>query len=169
MCPLRRVEDHQAGSSALGILVPPSRRTFVILRPRSLSWDLLLLQPNSLNTFRELPRAEADRLAHELYQALRHWSEGASGHVEEIACPDECGFWVRVRIGSFALLACGRQPGQPYRPLTFPDADTALTAALQLRAVLRPAEHIEQEVYLNTLHFQQEDKSFHHESHESHE
>jgi hypothetical protein len=31
MCPLRRVEDDRAGPSALGILVPPGRRTFLIV------------------------------------------------------------------------------------------------------------------------------------------
>jgi hypothetical protein len=154
MCPLRRVEDHRAGSSALGILVPPGRRTCLIVRPRSLSWDLLLLQPGTASTFHELPRDEAGRLAHEFYQALRQWSDGASGHVEEVTCPDGRGYWLRVRVGPFALLACGRQPGQPYQPLVFADAETTLTAAAQLRAILRPPAHVEQEVYLNTLHFQ---------------
>jgi len=153
MCPLRRVEGSLAGPSALGILVPPGRRTFLILRPRALSWDLLLVRPDSVNAFREVSRAEADRLAHEMLEALRHWSGGASGHIEEIACPDGGGFWVRVRVGCFALLACGRQPGQPYRPFTFPDVETALMAATQVRKVLRPPEKIDQEVYLNTHHF----------------
>jgi hypothetical protein len=114
------------------------------------------LQPSSVNTFRDLPRAEADLLAHELLQALRQWSDGASGHVEEVACPDGGGFWVRVHIGSFVLLMCGRQPGMPYRPLIFPDVEAALSAAAQLRGILRPPVNVEQEVYLNTLHFQQE-------------
>ena len=156
MCPLRRVEDHKAGPSALGILVPPGRRTFLILRPRALAWDLLLLRPASVNTFRELPRAEADLLAHELLNALGQWAEGSSGHVEEVACPDGSGYWVRVRVGPFALLTCRRQPGKPYQPLTFPDVETALSAAAQLRRVLRPPANVEQEVYLNSLHFQQE-------------
>ncbi len=155
MCPLRRVEGSLAGPSALGILVPPGRRTFLILRPRALSWDLLLLRPDSVNAFREVSHVEADRLAHEMLQALRHWSEGASGHVEEIACPDGGGFWLRVRVGSFALLACGRQPGQPYSPYTFPDVESALTAATQLRKFLRPPDKIDQEVYLNTHYFTQ--------------
>jgi hypothetical protein len=153
MCPLRRVEGHRAGPSALGILVPPGRRTFLILRPRALAWDLLLLRPETMSQFHELPRAEADRLAHDLFHALRDWSQGASGHVEEVACPEEGGFWLRVRVGSFTLLLCGRQPGKPYQPLTFPDAETALTAALQVRGILRPPSGVEQEVYLNTLHF----------------
>jgi hypothetical protein len=153
MCPLRRVEDHQAGPSALGILVPPGRRTFLIVRPRSLAWDLLLVRLPSMSTFQDLEREEAGRTADELFQALRHWSEGASGHVEEVACPDGSGFWLRVRVGQFALLVCARQPGQPYHPLTFEDAETALTAGQQLRRVLRPPAHIEQEIYLNILHF----------------
>ena len=37
----RRVEPHQAGARALGILVPPGPKTVVILRPRGLDWDLL--------------------------------------------------------------------------------------------------------------------------------
>lgn len=156
MCPLRRVEDHRAGPSALGILVPPARQTLVIVRPRALAWDLVLLRPGSLAAFRELPRREADRLAQELLHSLRQWSDGASGHVEEWACPDGRGFWVRVRVGPFALLTCGRQPGRPYQPLIFPDVETALSAATQLRGILRPPAHVEQEVYLNTLHFQQE-------------
>jgi hypothetical protein len=153
MCPLRRVEDHRAGPRALGILTPPRRRTFLILRPRALSWDLLLLRPGSVNAFRELSFAEAERLAHELLQALQHWSEGASGHVEEVACPDGGGFWVRVYVGPFTFLACDRQPGRPYRLLTFPDADAALSAAAQLRDILWPPDNVEQEVYLNTHHF----------------
>lgn len=156
MCPLRRVEGHRAGPSALGILVPPGRRTFLILRPRALSWDLLLLRPSSVNAFREIARGEADRLAQELLQALSQWSEGASGHVEEVVCPDGSGFWVRVRVGPFALLACGRQAGRPYQPLLFPDADTALSAAIQLRDILRPPAKKDQEVYLNTIFFQQQ-------------
>lgn len=153
MCPLRHVEGRRAGPSALGILVPPGRRTFLIVRPRALSWDLLLLRPGSLTSFRETLHGEADRLAHELLHALRDWSEGGSGHVEEVASADGSGFWVRVRLGPFALLACARRPGQPYQPLTFADAEAALSAAAQLRGILRPPHNIEQEVYLNTHHF----------------
>ena len=153
MCPLRRVEDHRAGPSALGILVPPGRRTVLILRPRSLSWDLLVSQLDAPGVFRELRREEGNASAEELYRALGNWSNGAAGRVEEIACPNGSGFWVRVSVGSFVLLACGREPGKAYRALTFPDADAALTAAGQIRSVLCPRIGIEQEVYLNTRHF----------------
>jgi hypothetical protein len=153
MCPLRRVEDQRAGPSALGILVPPGRRTFLIVRPRSLPWDLLLLRLDSPSAFRELHRDEAHSLAQELYNALNNWSDGAAGHVEEVACPDGSGFWVRVRVGPFALLACGRTPGEPYRPLAFPDGDSAQTACRQLLNVLYPPGDVEQEVYFNSRHF----------------
>ena len=153
MCPLRRVEDQRAGPSALGILVPPGRRTFLIVRPRSLPWDLLLLRSDSPNAFRELHRDEAHSLAEELFHALGNWSNGAAGHIEEVASPDGCGFWLRVGVGPFAFLACGRTPGQPYRPLLFPDGDSALAAAGQLRKILRPPRDVEQEVYFNTQHF----------------
>lgn len=151
MCALRRIEGHRAGPSALGILVPPGRRTFLIVRPRSLSWDLLLLRPGAAGDFRELPRDEANALAEELYDALGRWADGA-GRVEEVACPDG-GFWVRVSVASFALLVCARRPGEAYQPLVFADADSALEAAGQVRAVLRPRAGIEQEVYLNNRHF----------------
>lgn len=166
MCPLRRVEDHRAGPSALGILVPPGRRTFLILRPRALCWDLLLLQPDSANVFHEIPHAEADRLAHDLLRALRDWSNGASGRVEEVARPDGSGFWVRVCVGPFALLTCDRQPGRAYQPMTFTDAESALSAAAQLRGILRPHTNCDQEVYLNTHHFQPESKTNLHQSDE---
>lgn len=152
MCPLRRVEGRRAGPTALGILAPPGRRTFLILRPRSLSWDLLLSHPEMNGTFRDLYSEEATRLSGELYHALAGWSAGASGHLEEVARPDG-GFWLRVCVGPFALLVCGREPGQPYRPLTFPDADAALAAAGRLRRILCPPGGIEQEVYLNTRYF----------------
>jgi hypothetical protein len=153
MCPLRRVEDQRAGSSALGILVPPGRRTFLIVRPRSLPWDLLLLRADSPSGFRELHHEEANSLAQELYHALGNWSDSAAGHIEEVASPDGSGFWLRVRVGPFALLACGRTPGQPYHPLVFSDSELALIAAGQLRKILRPPRDVEQEVYFNIRHF----------------
>jgi hypothetical protein len=153
MCPLRRVEGHRAGPSALGILVPPGRRTFLIVRPRSLPWDLLLLRPDSATVFHELYREQAGRVAEALYDELGNWPKSAANDVEEVACPDGGGLWLRVRAGPFFLLVCGRQPGQPYQPLVFADAEAARSAAGQLRGVLRPSEGIDQEVYLNNRHF----------------
>ncbi len=41
----RRVEGEEAGPDALGILVPPGKRTFVILRPRLRAAILHTLPP----------------------------------------------------------------------------------------------------------------------------
>ncbi|HEY7314552.1 MAG TPA: hypothetical protein VH643_34710 [Gemmataceae bacterium] len=151
MCPLRLVEDHRAGPSALGILVPPGRRTFLIVRPRSLAWDLLLLRPDSPTAFRELYPEQAGRIAEALSEELNNWSHG--GRIEEIACPDGLGYWLHVRVGPFVLALCGRCPGQPYQPRAFRDAEEARTAAVELRSILCPPTGIYQEVYLNNRHF----------------
>ena len=52
MSVFRRVDDDRAGPAAMGILVPPGRRTFLILRPRALAWDLILLRRAEGSTFR---------------------------------------------------------------------------------------------------------------------
>ncbi len=153
MCPLRRVEDHRAGPSALGILVPPGRRTFLIVRPRSLPWDLLLLRPDSTTAFHELYREQAGRIAETFYEALQDWPESATDGVETIDCPDEGGFRVHVRVGPFPLVVCGRQVGQPYQALIFPDAEAAQAASRQLHGILHPQNGFYQEVYLNKVHF----------------
>jgi hypothetical protein len=63
MSPLRRVFGERSGPTALGILVPPGRRTVLILRPRALAWDLLLTHPGPAAPFRELGRDEAEAAA----------------------------------------------------------------------------------------------------------
>jgi hypothetical protein len=152
MCPLRRVRDDQAGPAALGILVPPGRQTFLILRPRSLPWDLLLVRSAEAPAFRDLPHAEADRLAGELARALDDWPR-APGRVEAVADPGGAGARLLARVGPFALLACPRLPGQPYRPHVFADTAEAREAAARLAAVLCPPPGVEQELYFNTRHF----------------
>jgi hypothetical protein len=153
MCPLRRVEDDRAGPAALGILVPPARRTFLILRPRSLSWDLVLLRAPEGRAFREMGHPEAQAAARALGSALEAWAGGGDGRIEEIANPEGEGFRLRVRAGAFVLLACARRPGQPYQPQDFPDAAAARAAAAALASVLCPPPGIEQEYYFNTRHF----------------
>jgi hypothetical protein len=153
MCPLRRVEGDRAGPAALGILVPPARHTFLILRPRALAWDLVLLRAAEGKAFREMGHHEAQAAARGLSAALEAWAGGGAGAVEEIANPEGAGFWLRARAGAFVLLACGRRPGQPYRPEEFPDADSARAAAAALTAVLCPSAGVEQEYYFNTRHF----------------
>ncbi len=153
MCPLRRVEGDQAGPAALGILVPPGRRTFVILRPRLLSLDLLLLRSPSGPDFRDLSQAEAQDNVRGLYQALEEWAEGGPGRVEVLEVPRSAGCWVRAAVGPYFLLACARQPGHPYAPQVFATPEAARVAAANLSAILCPARAIDPEVYFNTRHF----------------
>jgi hypothetical protein len=147
----RRVEGEQAGPAALGILVPPSRRTFVILRPRALPWDLVLCREDGPSSFRELAHDEASAAAQGLFRSLREWAAGGPGAVEVVA--DEEGCRLRVCIGPFVLVACRRLPGQPYSALVSPEAE-AHGAAKRLAAVLCPAAGIDQEVYFNTRFFE---------------
>jgi hypothetical protein len=151
MPPFRRVEDRKAGPAALGVLAPPGRRTFLILRPRALPWDLLLLREADGDAFRDLGRDEAAAAAQGLILALDGWAGGGPGGVEVVPAAD--GVRVRVWAGAFALLLCPREPGRPYRPQAFIDADAARAAAAALTAVLCPPPGAEQELYFNTRHF----------------
>jgi hypothetical protein len=156
MCPLRRVDDAEAGPHALGILVPPGRRTVVIVRPRALIWDLLLtdqeLPPNG-SPFRKLSRREAETAAQGIYGALDAWFTGGPGGVEAHPLSIGEGYLARAWAGPFALLACLRMPGQLYRPLQFRSERDAAEAAAALQTVLFPSDDREQEVYFNTRHF----------------
>jgi hypothetical protein len=145
----RRVEDRKAGPAALGVLAPPGRRTFLILRPRSLPWDLLLVRDD--DAFRDLSREEAAAAAQGLILALDAWAAGGPGDIEIVSTAD--GARVRVRAGSFGLVVCPREAGRPYRPLAFPDARSAEDAGSELAAVLRPVPGAGQELYFNTRHF----------------
>src|SRR5947209_6892925 len=141
----RKVEAEQAGAEALGILIPPARRTFVILRPRSLPWDLLLCRGEEA-AFREMGHDEASASAQAIFRALR---DGATA--EAVVRPGGC--WLRVTAGPFVLLACERRPGQPYAVRTFA-AGEAEAAASALRRVVCPAEGEEQELYFNVRFFE---------------
>jgi hypothetical protein len=156
MCPLRLVDDADAGPDAVGILVPPGRRTVVILRPRALIWDLLLTEeglPRAESPFREVTQTEASAAARGIYGALTEWFSGGPGGMEVQSSPAAAGYWVRARAGPFSLLACLRVPGQPYRPLQFKSTIDAREAAAALATVLFPNADREQEVYFNTRNF----------------
>ncbi len=153
MSAFRCVEGRDAGPSALGILAPPGRRTFLILRPRALPWDLVLLQPAHPSVFHELDRSEAAAAAGEVVRALETWAAGGPGRVETTDAPQGPGVWVRVHAGSFALLLCGRTPGQPYQALRFADGESARTAAAEIAPILHPPPGAQQELYFNTRHF----------------
>ena len=133
----RRVEAEQAGPSALGTLVPPGKRTFLILRPRALPWDAVLCRGAEDSTFVQMSHDEASAAAQGLYRALKNRDEVRFPPRDDLL----------ILVGPFALAVCERRPGQPYAPLA--DDPSALE---RLRAVLCPAG--EQEVYFNVRHFE---------------
>src|SRR5689334_609940 len=129
----RRVEGDQAGPDALGILIPPGKRTFLILRPRALPWDLLLCRGTDDLSFSQLAHDEASACAVKLYRALCDWAAGGPGAIE--SADTASGSCLRVVVGPFCLVVCPRTPGRPYAPLPLADADTA-AAATSLAGVL---------------------------------
>jgi hypothetical protein len=144
----RKVEAENAGPHALGILIPPSRRTFVILRPRGLPWDLLLCRGSDDLSFREMSHDEASAAAQAVYRALR---DGAV--VEAAPQPDGCA--VLLNAGPFVLIACERRPGQPYAAFASGEEE-ARAAADSLGRVVSPPEGSEQEVYFNVRFFERQ-------------
>jgi len=142
----------EAGPDAVGILVPPGRRTVVVLRPRALDFDLLLVRRSDdgapLASFHEAGRAEAEMLATNLGKAF---SAGGSDRTDVV--PTTGGSWVQVEIGAFALVVCPRTPGQAYRPLLFSSSDDARQVATALAAALSPGADANRDLYFNTQHF----------------
>ena len=135
-----RVEAEEAGPAALGILIPPARRTFLILRPRAMAVDLLLCRGADDLTFQVLGHAEASAAAHALFRGLR-----------EGACRVEGGGHLLAHVGSLSLVACPRVEGRPYAPLALDPAGAEGFIA-ELRAYLCPPG--DQEVYFNTRFFE---------------
>jgi hypothetical protein len=155
MAAFRLINADQAGPRALGLLVPPGRRTLLVVRPRSLPWDLLIVRSDRrtgpTTTIRDFGREEAAAAGEGLCAALQEWAAGGPGRVA--AGPTDGGYLVRGEVGIFPLLVCRRLPGEPYQAAVFPDLGEAQEAAAALAAVLCPSADAEQELYLNTRHF----------------
>src|SRR5262249_27056896 len=152
MLRFRQVKAGQAGPAALGILLPPGRRTLVLLRPRSLEWDLVPLRPDeteaSESPFWEVEPDQGARLASELHRELEEWARGGLGRVEPMPARGGKGYQVRIGVGRFVLVACDRVPGAPYKPAVFASVSQALAAAERIAAVLCPRAGTTQEIYI---------------------
>ena len=155
--PFRQVEASEAGPEALGILLPPGPRTLVLLRPRSLDWDLVPVRPDETadpqTLFWEVEREEGAKLVTELYFGLEDWALGGLGRIEPMPAPGGKGYQVRAGVGRFVLITCDRVPGRPYKPAVFDTVSSALSAAERIIAILRPSPGAHQEVYFNTENF----------------
>ncbi|HEV3262786.1 MAG TPA: hypothetical protein VG013_38475 [Gemmataceae bacterium] len=152
----REVEGERAGPEALGILVPPGRRTLVIVRPRALDCDLIPVDAsgNGHDTkLWEVGRHQAAELVRHLHHALEEDASRRAGRVEAMASPSGEGYRVLAAIGPFTLIACHRRPGQPYQPLVLATVEEARQRAERIAAVLCPTVPGGQELYFNTRQF----------------
>lgn len=149
----REVPDTQAGPTAIGLLLPPGERTFLIVRPRALSWDLLLLKGVAEIHFWELGRAEGMTIARQFAAALRQWSAGGAGQIGAVPCAKDKGYLVWVDIEDFALIACAREPGRAYQPFVFAQQERAQAAVEHLRHALGPNSDAVRELYFNTRNY----------------
>ena len=155
MAARRRVFGQNAGPTAIGILVPPGPRTVVVVRPRSLPWDLLLVDADlAVIRFREFGRAEAEAAAELVGQAIDEWSShAAAGRIETMSAPGSPGYCLYIEMERFRLVACPRLPGRSYRPMVWGTVEEAASAADALLAVFCPLPGTPQEIYFNSRHF----------------
>jgi hypothetical protein len=142
----------EAGPRALGILVPPGKRTLVILRPRVLEWDLVLERPAAALQpgLWELHPLEAKPLVGTLRALLANAKPAIIELVRAAAGSD---VQVRILLGEFRLVVCERVAGQPYRPSRFKSETEASSVAAMMRDILSPGADANQELYCNTRHF----------------
>src|SRR5687768_2068590 len=129
--PLLRVDAQQAGPEALGILVPPGPRTVVILRPRTLAWDLVPVRwngdPASAPEFCSFGRDEAAAVARRLGQFLENCDARGFSPVETLGHAGAFQIWIRGE--ELCWLVCARAPGSSYRPLVLAELTEAQHAA----------------------------------------
>ncbi len=152
----RRVDQKQAGATALGILVPPGLRSLVVLRPRHLPWDLLAVTWSGTEPprFAEFTRDEAVIAARSLLPFLEDAVQRRHTPVETLG--DGQAFQVWVRTPDFFWLTCRREPGRAYRPAVFATLEEAKAIAEELVRVFCPAPDACQEFYFNTQQFMSE-------------
>ena len=153
--PLRRVDSRQASGAAVGILVPPGARTFVVVRPRGMTWDLLPVRwdgdPAMPPAFASFGREEAAVVARRLAKSLEDRDLAGVCPLETLG--REASFQVWLREGELNWLLCERIPGQAYRPLVFATLAAAQAAATQLQPLVHPGPNRIQDYYFNTQNF----------------
>ncbi len=156
----RRVDMENAGKSALGILVPGGKRTFVVVRPRSLPWDLLPARwagdPCVPPTFCSFDREEAAVVARRFQKSLEAAVRMGENPVQTLGSADPPCFQVWVRTEDLVWITCRRTPGQAYQPIVFATQAEAIQVAEQLSSLLWPDVEANQEYYFNTQKLSQD-------------
>ena len=155
MPPFLKVDARRAGGRALGILVPPGSPTLVIVRPRSLPWDLLPArwdgEGGHAPTFCSFGRDEAAGVARRFQKALDEAVAKAINPVQTLGDGEHFQVWVRT--DELVWLVCGRTPGQAYQPAVFATLEEATREAERLAPIVWPAADAGQEFYFNTQNF----------------
>jgi hypothetical protein len=153
----RRVDAQRAGAKALGILVPPGKKTLVILRPRGLEWDLLPAhwagEAATPPVFCQFAREEAARIARRLHEWLEDNVARGTNPVETFGNPLAQQFQVWIRAQEHVWVLCHRRPGQPYAPLVFASQEEAARAGCRITPFVHPGADANQEYYFNTQNF----------------
>jgi len=150
-----RVDPERAGPSALGILIPPGRRTLIALRPKTLSWDLLPAlwdaDPSHAPVFCQFTREEAPAIARKLVQTLEDAVANGVNPLETFGHAARPQLWLRTP--HHVWIVCRRIQGEGYRPVVFDSMDEACAAAEGIAAFVWPKSR--QEVYFNTQRFEE--------------
>lgn len=148
-----RVDQKQAGPDAIGILIPHGAKTLVIVRPRSLAWDLLPArwdgQSDHPPEFAVFTRDEAAGVARDLVRALDAAVATGVNPVQTFGDADRARLQIWVRTAPFVWIVCRRTPGQAYQPMIFTSPDEAIREAERLTCLVWPAGGT-QEYYFNT-------------------
>jgi hypothetical protein len=149
MPPFRTVHGGRAGPTAVGVLVPPGQRTLVVVRPRSLAVDLVMIRPGTAGFF-EADRQTAGVQAQRLVETLLRGDSSRS----RVAPAGPDGFHVLTELGTLSLIVCPRLPGQAYRPHVCPTEAEAQQIADAVQRWLCPAPEANQELYTNMSQFE---------------
>ena len=149
-----RVDQKQASPNAIGILIPHGVKTLVIVRPRSLTWDLLPARwdqdTNHAPQFSLFTRDEAASVARGLVKSLEAAVTQGSNPVQTFGAAqgERRQIWVRTEL--FVWIACRRAPGEAYQPMLFASSEDAIREGEKLAEVIWPAIDKRQEYYFNT-------------------
>lgn len=150
----QRVDPQHAGPDTLGILIPPGPRTLVILRPRSLDYDLLPAQWDGNHahapSFCTFTRDEAVGAARQLIDELQSFAVNPLG---TFGNADGSCVQIWLRTTNYVWIVCRREPGSGYKPMQFTSQENAVIAAEEVSSILFPAADRVQTYYFNTQGF----------------
>ena len=153
----RRVEAKLAGPNAMGVLVPHGERTLVVIRPRSLPWDLLPARwsgdPAVAPQFCTFTRNEAPAVAKRFMADLQAALVSNINPMQTFGIAQAGQLQIWVRTNDLVWIACERTPGSAYEPAIFLNLRDAEAAAEKIGRFVFPPTGEVQEYYFNTQSF----------------